>query len=61
MLLYVFQASTVVEQEYTDLRDEALVKLDQSEQDLEAALDIRNRTVTLLQLTQQQLLDVESN
>ena len=56
----VFQDSKVVEEEYIDLRDEALVKLDQSERDLEAALDIRNRTMTLLQLTQQQLLDVES-
>ena len=56
----VFQDSQVVEEEYIDLRDEALVKLDQSERDLEAALDIRNRTMTLLQLTQQQLLDVES-
>ena len=59
-LAAVFQDSKVVEEEYIDLRDEALVKLDQSERDLEAALDIRNRTMTLLQLTQQQLLDVES-
>ena len=56
----VLQDSKVVEEEYIDLQDEALVKLDQSERDLEAALDIRNRTMTLLQLTQQQLLDVES-
>ena len=54
------QDSNVIEQEFTGLRDEALVKLDQSEQDLTAALSIRNRTMTLLQLTQEQLLDVES-
>ena len=59
-LAAVLQDSKVVEEEYIDLQDEALVKLDQSERDLEAALDIRNRTMTLLQLTQQQLLDVES-
>ena len=56
----VFQDSKVVEREYIVVRDEALTKLDQSEQDLEAALDIRNRSLTLLRLTQQQLLDVES-
>ena len=50
----------MVEEEFIELRDEALAKLDQSERDLEAALDIKNRTLTLQQLTQQQLLDVES-
>ena len=55
-----FQDSAAVEQDFIELRDEALAKLDQSEQDLEAALDIRNRSLTLQQLTQQQLLDVES-
>ena len=56
----MFQDSVDVEREFVELRDEALVKLEQSEQDLNAALDIRNRTLTVLQLTQRQLLDVES-
>lgn len=56
----IFQDSISVEGEFIELREEALVKLDQSEQDLEAALDIRNRTLALQRLTQKQLLDVES-
>lgn len=59
-MLYCMQDSSVVEQEFIGLRDEALVTLDQSEQDLAAALGIRNRSMALLQLTQKQLLDVES-
>ena len=55
-----FQDSAVLEREFVELRDEAILKLDQSEQDLEAALDIRNRSLTVQKLTQQQLLDVES-
>lgn len=50
----------MVEGEFVEVRDEALIKLDQSERDLQAALDIRNRTQTVQQLAQQQLLDVES-
>ena len=50
----------MVEGEFVEVRDEALIKLDQSERDLQAALDIRNRTRTVQQLAQQQLLDVES-
>ena len=55
-----FQDSIVLEGEYSELRQEVLQKLNQSEQDYEAVLDIQNRTLTVLQLTQQQILDVES-
>lgn len=55
-----FQDSIALEEEYSELRQEVLQKLNQSEQDYEAVLDIENRTLTVLQLTQQQILDVES-
>ena len=55
-----FQDTVVLEGEYNKLRHEVFRKLDQSEQDYEEVLDIKNRTLTVLQLTQQQILDVES-
>ena len=49
-----------MEETFYDLQNATNAKFQQSEEDLAFTLDLQNRTDTLQIITQQQLLDVES-